>query len=362
MQLESLRVAQFRNLNQVEIDTDAPFVVFHGDNGQGKTNLIEAIGTLATLKSFRTHRVADQIQWGAASARIEGKIREEGHRRDLTVNLSKDGRKARIDGKSPKQLLDYFESIRAVVFAPEHVELVRGAPDQRRGFLDRGCFNSQAAYLNHFREFKRLLAQRAALLRGPAFSGPQMEVLEEQLALSGARVSTRRARFVEALANPFREVHTQLTGQQDVSIRYRSSLGEGSESERAENYLQLMRQRREEEHQRGSNLVGPQRDDLVLQLFEKNARHFASQGQARALVIALKLSELEIACKNGVKPLFLLDDLSSELDAKRRGKLLEILESKDLQVFISTTSLSILESYSEKIKQFRVDKGSVIEE
>ena len=360
MKLESLRVSQFRNLEDLEIETDARFVVFHGDNGQGKTNLIEAIGTLATLKSFRTHRVMDQIQWGSTQARIDGKILEEGHRRDLAVSLSKEGRKARVDGKSPKQLLDYFESIRAVVFAPEHVELVRGSPDQRRNFLDRGCFNSQAIYLDYFREFKRLLAQRAALLRSPAFTMPQMEVLEEQLALSGARVSTRRARFVEALVVPFRELHAQLTGQSDVSIRYRSSLGEGSESDQAENYLQLMHQRREEERHRGSNLVGPQRDDLVIQLSQKNARNFASQGQARALVISLKLSELEIACRNGVNPLFLLDDLSSELDAKRRGKLLEILESKDLQVFISTTSLSILESFSKKTKQFRVDKGSVI--
>ena len=274
MQLESLRVTQFRNLREIELDTQARFVVFHGDNGQGKTNLIEAIGTLATLKSFRTHRVMDQIQWGTTQARVEGKIREEGHRRDLTVSLSKEGRKARIDGKSPKQLLDYFESIRAVVFAPEHVELVRGAPDQRRNFLDRGCFNSQAIYLEYFREFKRLLSQRAALLRSQDFNLPQMEVLEEQLALSGARVSTRRARFVDALVHPFREVHSQLTGQQDVSIRYRSSLGEGEESAQAENFLQLMHQRREEERHRGTNLVGPQRDDLVIQLFEKNDNKF----------------------------------------------------------------------------------------
>ena len=359
MQLESLHISRFRNIDEVELDTTSRFVVFHGDNGQGKTNLIEAIGTLATLKSFRTHRVADQIQWGSSQASIRGKIRDEGHQRELKVLLNKEGRKARIDGKSPKQLVDYFDSIRAVVFAPEHVELVRGAPDQRRSFLDRGCFNTQSTYLDQFRTFRRLLSQRSALLRHPILDEIQLDILEEQLAFAGARISSRRQAFVRSLSVPFEKLHHQLTGQQDVGIRYRSCLGEGSESEQAQIFLELMKNRRAEERSRGNNLVGPQRDDLVIQLTSRNARNFASQGQARALVISLKLAELELACQRGAKPLFLLDDLSSELDAKRRGKLLRILEEKALQVFVSTTSLSILEDYAENSKQFQVVNGSI---
>jgi DNA replication and repair protein RecF len=359
VQLQSLQVRQYRNLQEIAVDTSAQFVVFHGDNGQGKTNLIEAICSLATLRSFRTHRVADQIRWGQDEAFISGKIEDEGHVRELRLKLNKNGRKSTIDGKSPANLSNYFESIRAIVFAPQHVELVRGAPQQRRDFLDRGCFTLQPHYLESFRTFKKLLSQRSALLRNQNFDLMQMEVLEDQLAVAGAYISIKRQRLVEGLVEPFVSVHTHLTGQSTVGIRYRSTLGEGDESERAEKFRMMMRERRDEEILRGSSLVGPQRDDLIVSLKEKNARAFASQGQSRALVIALKLAELDLAQKRGVYPLFLLDDLSSELDAIRRGRLVEILHEKAIQIFVSTTNLSILEKSVENMLQYQVVEGQI---
>jgi DNA replication and repair protein RecF len=123
----------------------------------------------------------------------------------------------------------------------------------------------------------------------------------------------------------------------------------------------MMGERRDEEILRGNSLVGPQRDDLVISLQDKNARAYASQGQSRALVIALKLAELDLAQKRGIHPLFLLDDLSSELDAIRRGRLVEILHEKAIQVFVSTTNLSILEKSVENILQYRVVEGQISE-
>jgi DNA replication and repair protein RecF len=360
VQLQSLQIQQFRNLEAIQVDTSAQFVVFHGDNGQGKTNLVEAVCALATLRSFRTHRVADQIRWGQDQAVISGTIRDEGHKRKLRLVLNKNGRKSTIDGKSPSNLANYFESIRAVVFAPQHVELVRGAPQQRRDFLDRGCFTLQPRYLESFRIFRRLLAQRSALLRGGRFDLAQMEVLEDQLACAGARISIKRQSLIEGLVEPFVSIHSRLTGQSTVGIRYRSCLGEGNESDRAEQFRQLMHTRREDEILRGSCLVGPQRDDLLVSLQEKNARAFASQGQSRALVIALKLAELDLAQKRGARPLFLLDDLSSELDAHRRARLVEILHEKALQVFVSTTNLSILEKRVENMLQYQVVEGQIV--
>ena len=359
MQLEKLQIQGYRNLREVSLDTSAQFVVFHGDNGQGKTNLIEAICSLATLKSFRTHRISDQIQWGASKAVVQGTISDQGHRRKLILSLSKEGRKATIDGKSPHRLAEYFESIRAVVFAPEHVDLIRGVPEGRRSFVDRGCFTLQPSYLSLVRDFKRLLSQRAVLLRLDRFDLTHMEVLEDQLARSGARISFKRRAFVQGLAEPFGELHTQLTGCSDVGIRYRGCLGEGSEEEQAEVYRHLLAEKRQDESLRGKNLVGPQRDDLLVSLNGQNARHFASQGQARALVLSLKLAELTLARRHGAKPLFLLDDLSSELDAKRRQKLVEILDEKALQVFVSTTNLKILEKGVENTLKYQVVEGSI---
>jgi len=357
--LKSLSLKNFRNFNELSLDTSAPFVVFHGDNGQGKTNLIEAICTLSTLKSFRSHRISEQIQWGHSEAEIRGVISDEGHHRELSVRLNKSGRKALLDGKPPEQLAEYFESIRAVVFAPEHVELVRGSPQQRRAFLDRGCFTQNPYYLHEFRSFRRLLDQRAALLRNAHFDLLLIESIEEKLAHYGARIAMKREAFIENLSGSFIDFHQALTGSLETNLEIKSCLGKGNLEEKTAVYTDLMAKKRIEERQRGSNLVGPQRDDLLIELNGKNARAFASQGQARALVLSMKLAELDLARKKGAKPLFLLDDLSSELDSKRRHCLLEILNEKTLQVFVSTTSLSVLEFPIKDSIEFQVFNGEI---
>ena len=282
VQLESLRVAQFRNLNQVEMTPMRPCGVSWRQRS-GKTNLIEAIGTLATLKSFEPTEWPIRFSGSGFCAMKE----RSGRKATGESDGQPEQRRSARPMESRPSSFDYFESIRAVVFAPEHVELVRGAPDQG-GIFGQGRFNSQAAYLNHFRGQETTRTESRAV-GGPAFSGPQMEVLEEQLALSGARVSTRRARFVEALANPS-ESHTAYgaTRRQHSLSR---SLGEGSESERAENYLQLMRQRREEEHQRGATWWVPSEMIWSSSSLKKMPATLRLR-DGGALVIALKLSEL----------------------------------------------------------------------
>ena len=355
MRLKSLKARNFRNLERVELETDAPFVVFHGPNAQGKTNLLEAVYVLSTLKSFRARRNKELIRWGEELAQVDGVVDDGILSREFSLKVDSKGRSGSVDGKPPRQLSRYFEGIRAVLFRPEDTEIVREGPDIRRKFVDRAAFTASATFLELAMAFKRLLSQKAALLRQPPVDPVSLEVFDEQLARAGARMVERRLRIVEELKEPFVELHGRISGHGDARLSYRTQL---DVQDLEASYAQLLADARRDEIRRGMNLVGPQRDDLVLQLDGRPARAYASQGQTRSLVLALKLAELLAARKRGARPLFLLDDLSSELDRFRTGRLVELLEELELQVLVTTTDPSVLDGASELLR-YRIDGGAV---
>lgn len=361
MKLTELRVEDWRNVESAELECDARFVVFHGPNAQGKTNLLEAVYALATLKSFRTRRNRELIRWGAERARVRGVIDDGDLARDLSLEVLPKSRQGRIDGKPPSMLADYFEGIRAVLFAPEDTALVRGEPALRRAFVDRAAFTASATFLEIAQTHKRLLDQRAALLRGFPVDRDLLTIFDGRLAQAGAQLVIRRRRLVAELAE-FTELHDRISGHGEATLAYRSCLPEGEDlGELAAAYLAALERTRESSIERGTNLVGPQRDDLELKLDGKPARAFASQGQTRSLVLALKLAELLAARARGARPLFLLDDLSSELDRLRRGRLVELVGDLDLQCFVTTTEPDVVRAgTSAEVRAYEVEEGRVI--
>lgn len=342
MRLLQLSAVDFRNLERVTVNTDARFVVFWGDNAQGKTSLLEAACALATLKSFRAHLNRELVRHGADLAQVQGLVDDGGCRRHFELQIDAAGRRGRVDGKPPRRLEEYFEHIRAVVFTPEDVRIVRGAPEHRRRFLDRAAFTAQATFLALARDFQQALDQKAALLRSRSPDPVALDAYDERLAAAGARLSARRARVVEELRGPFLEVYAAIAQREGVRLRYAARLGEGDEPALAARYHELLQRNRRAELERGGHLDGPQRDELELGLGEHGARAFASQGQARSIALALKLAELIAARRRGAHPLFLLDDLSSELDRLRTGRLVELLASLELQCLITTTDPALL--------------------
>jgi DNA replication and repair protein RecF len=360
VRLETLRVRDFRNLANVELETgSARFVVLHGPNAQGKTNLLEAVFCLATLKSFRTTRTRELIRWGQPAARIEGRVHDGTVRRRFELTLKPTGRTSRVDGKPPTQLAAYFEGIRAVLFAPEDIAVVRGGPEVRRRFVDRAAFTASASFLEVARTHKRLLDQKGKLLRQDRPDPVQLDVFDEQLALAGARLVERRVALIQELQAPFAELHGRIAGASKATLGYRSCLGQGSREELTQAYRELLEGARATELRRRMNLVGPQRDDLKLGVDGRPARAYASQGQARSVVLALKLAELLAARERGARPVFLLDDLSSELDQLRTGRLVRLLDELDLQVVVTTTDPAlVLRTLGEQAQPFAVAGGS----
>lgn len=348
MRLREVSVRDWRNARAVELTLGAPLTVLWGENGAGKTNLLEALAVLATWRSFRAVPWEQVVRHGQAAAAVAGRSESAlgSARIGLTLTAGAGGRlerQARLDGEPVREPGLFFARIRAVTFTPDDVQIVRGAPELRRRFLDRAAFNAAPAHLDRVRAFRRIQAQKAALLRSGRAREREIDAWDERLAEAGAELTRGRRWLVDALEGPLVALHRTLAGVA-VQARYRSAIA-GEEADPAalrERYLRLLFDARAEELRRGLNLVGPQRDDLELVLEEAGggflpARSFGSQGQVRTLALALKLAELQVAGAGGDPPLLLVDDLSSELDAGRLGRLVALIEALESQVVVTST-------------------------
>jgi DNA replication and repair protein RecF len=352
MRLNDLQVRDWRNAERVDLELGSDLVVLWGPNGAGKTNLLEAMAVLSTWKSFRTAPWEQVLRWGCGVATVHGEARSElgTARLGVVVGRGEGGvcqRRVRMDGEPVRDAGPYFDRLRAVTFTPDDVQIVRGGPEHRRRFVDRAAFNAWPAHLEQVRIYRRVLSQKAALLRSGRASRRELQAWDARLVPAGVAVVLGRVRLVRALEGPLREVHADLSGGVEVGVRYRSALldpGEPlpDEGRLGERYLALLHGARDEELRRGINLVGPQRDDLVLGLGQpgdrlESARSYGSQGQVRTLALALKLAELSVAGAGGDPPLLLVDDLSSELDAARLARLVSHIERLRSQVVVTTT-------------------------
>lgn len=345
MRLLALHAVGFRNLEPLELPTDATFVVVHGPNAQGKTNLLEAIYLMATLRPLRGRRRQELIGWGQEAASIAATVRGGDLTRRYALTITPTARTLRLDGKNA-DLSTWFEGIRAIAFTPSDGEIVLGGPSERRAWVDRAAFTKAPRHLEVVRGFRRCVSQKSAALKGRGADPLVLDALDEQFARAGARLIRRRLDILDELRPRVQRLHREIAGEEgpDVDLRYRSAaLSEGLDQVEAR-LRALLARARPEELRRRTTLVGPQRDDVGLLLGDRDARTFGSRGQVRSIVLALKLAELVAARDRGEVPLFLLDDLSSELDRARTRRLVATLGELGAQVFITTTDPGHLDS------------------
>jgi DNA replication and repair protein RecF len=347
VKLLSLHIQDFRNLARVEVAASPRATILLGENGQGKTNLLEAIYVLATLKPLRAVRLAELIRFGEARATVAGDFEGPGGVRTVGVQIAAGGRTAFLDGKPQEKLDGYFEGLAAVCFAPDDLLLVKGGPEGRRRFLDRAAFNRWPAVLGEAREYVRALRSRNAALRNAAadveasFRGP--------LVRAAARLLVRRRELILELAPRVRAAFAEISGPGAPEARfdYRPAAGmriDAGEAEIAARLAEILELRIERDREKGYTSAGPHMDDLVLALDGKGAKLYGSQGQQRALVLALKIAEIEnLRSAIGRPPLLLLDDVSSELDPAKNRYLLGYLAGLPAQAFLTSTDRRLLE-------------------
>jgi DNA replication and repair protein RecF len=366
LRLLSLHVQDFRNLGEVELRPSPRATILVGENGQGKTNLLEAVYFLTTLKPLRATRLQELVRFGAAQGGVAGDFDGPGGVRRVAVEVGPGGRTALLDGKPQDRLDAYFEGLAAVCFSPDDLLLVKGGPDGRRRFLDRAAFNRWPAVLAEAREYVRALRARNAALRAGA--ALVEESFRAPLVRAAARLLVRRRELVAELAPRVQLAFREISGPAAPEVRfaYRPAHGlglEGTEPELAAALSEILAARLERDREKGFTSAGPHADELTLALDGKGAKLFGSQGQQRALVLALKIAEIEnLRAALGRPPLLLLDDVSSELDPAKNRFLLTYLGGLEAQAFLTTTDRRLLDPAAGPDTLFYgVEKGAVSE-
>ncbi len=355
--LESLATHAFRNLVNGEHALSSAFNVFSGDNGQGKTNVLEAAYVLATSKSFRTSKLAELSLFGEALSGVRGRFREGAEARDQSMGLRGAARAPKIDGKRPKSLFEYAVRSPVVVFHPGEVALSMGPSAERRKLLDRVAAHLSPGLLSDLDAYRRAVRERQRALETRGTSARDLPDWEALVVEHGLRVQSVRRRAAEELGPRAEEGFARIgTPGLTLVATYAPHAPADEASFRA-----ALEASRAKDLSRGAATVGPHRDDLRLELGGHLAKGTASQGQHRAIVLALKSAEIEVVSSaRGVRPILLLDDVSSELDASRTEALFRFLGAHEGQVLLTTTRPELIAvGDAESRKDFRVEAGRI---
>jgi DNA replication and repair protein RecF len=345
-----LRVHCFRNYAEATVRFGPGLNIVYGQNAQGKTNLLEAIATIALTRSPRTTTVGDLLMWGHDAALAEAEVVRPPANLTLAARFQRDplsGRVTRtavVDGK-PRPARAVLGLCPIVLFWPEDLALVRGGPEGRRRFLDVILAQTDSQSAAHMSRYRRVLEQRNALLHQLRSGGGGRDALNgftSELAAHGAWLAQARSRLVVGLAPLAAASLHDLSGRRErITLRYAPAHTDAipddlAAAERA--LLETLHTRAGEEIARGITLAGPHRDDVAIDLDGRAARGSASQGQQRSIVLACKLAEVRyLQDRAGVAPVILLDDVLSELDPDRRAQLLALLAAGRNQVLVTTT-------------------------
>lgn len=362
MKVEYLSAVGIRNLASVQLEPSERFNVFVGNNGQGKTNMLEAIYAVSTLRSFRTTRLSDLIGFGNEQAKLAARVRKHDLSRVYEVELQSGARRVRLDGSAVRPIARYFGGFNIVVFTPEDLALPRGSPSERRRFLDRAVFNRSPEYLAAIQDYEKVLKHRNAVLKHSAGGGSQTKVddmlaiYDRQLAEFGKAVGVARLGYIAAIRPRLETAFNDISrSDRRVSVRYVSKTAELGVDE----FEAHLRQTRARDLATEATQSGPHRDDLVFEIDDRDAGGFASQGQLRALMLAWKTAELALLAEmHGDFPILLLDDVSSELDPERNAYLFEHLTAHAGQCFITTTSPSHVLLTRDR-SDYRIENGRI---
>jgi DNA replication and repair protein RecF len=365
MLLETLEIQNFRNLTgKASFGVGLNIIV--GENGQGKTNWLESIYVLANTKSFKTAKLQEAIRFECDdTAFIRGNVRQSVEiSRVLQVTLQGNTKTLSINGKK-EALNRYTGQLQALIFNAEEIETVRGTPEHRRKFLDSGIVSVFPPYVKTLSDYAKVVKQKNALLqtaRVNEFSLDKvtkvLEVWNDQLVSLASRIHKARVRYVERLNEVFAK---KLFSKEEISIRYASSLEEkGDISDYSALLADRLSLRVQAEYAAGYSLIGTHRDDLEILFDGRDLRKFGSSGQQRSAFLLMQLAIISVFhAQHGEYPLYLLDDIDSELDYNRIGQLLEFLEGKT-QTFITTSKEGFVKAFGEKSETLRIKNGSII--
>ena len=357
MHLAHLRLRDFRNYARLDVKFGPGFHLLLGDNAQGKTNILEAIYLMATLRSFRGVGGAQMIRHGQKGYFVGGKVIGQGER-EIKMYWSASERKLTLDGQPVRKLTEYLGALRTVVFCTEDLQLVKGTGRIRRRFLDLLLSQTHPTYLPLLRRYARALRSRNALLKQRGLDEAALDSFSRELVAAGEELIRLRRELAPRLSPLARLAYRRISNDaEELRLDYQPGV-------KTDFAIELAQSRTRERSFR-STLIGPHRDELQLRLNDRSAAQFGSEGQKRTLAIALKMAQAEyLTGLHGSPPILLLDDVMGELDAKRRAGLLPLLERTQVargQVFMTCTEENWPRELGRELHRWEVKEGTVQE-
>lgn len=362
MKIDSLSLMNFRNYETLNISF-GDLNIIYGLNGSGKTNIIEAIYTLALTKSFRINNDKVMIKKGKIKAKIKGNVLKNGDENTFGVEISNDGKVVTINGEKQDKVSDYVSKINVILFNPSDTRLIDEAPMIRRKLLNIEISQIYKEYLVILTNYQRILKQRNFYLRGMyvngSYTNTYLDILTKKLIEYGSIICKYREKFVDNINKYIASNYEKIFGSGTLKIRYVSTFKNKSEDDLIKRY----KDNYQKELSVGKTLEGIHHDDIVFVLDNNNLKEWGSEGQRKNAIISFKLAEISVINEiKGYYPILILDDLFSELDKEKVTNLLGMLD-RNVQTFMTTTDLkNISKKVIKDAKKFKVNDGILEEE
>ena len=348
MYIKKVKLENFRNYDNLEVEFKKDFNLIYGNNAQGKTNILEAIYLSAIGKSFQTNKDSEMIKIGKEKAKVEIEYETKDREGKITVEIA-DKKTFFINGIKQKKISDIIGKINIVLFYPDNIDIIKGGPAERRRFLDIMISQLKPNYIHILNKYLKTLDQRNAYLKQIKFdnkSKDMLEIWDERLSQLSYQIYTYRSEYIQKIKEKIKVIHNKITncGQQDEKIEISFISSGKSQKDFYENLLR----NRENDIRKGYTSTGSHRDDFDIYINDKKVNVYGSQGQQRTSVLSLKLTELNIIQDEIEEPpILLLDDFMSELDENRRNNLTNAIENN--QVFITCTDKILVEEKNNTI-------------
>jgi len=360
--IDQIFAYHFRNLKMIKFKPSSQINIFFGKNGQGKTNLLEAICLASSLKTIRSVRNRDLISFGKEQSHIKASISGQ-DAFTVEVDVFLQGKKVQIANKAIKSSSTINQKTAVVTFVPDDLNIVTGSASFRRHLLDQTASGFFPTYLALYRRFEKALLDRNRLLKSSMLDKAELEAFSEVFTQTAAPLIKARREAIQILRSEFIDTINEISaGIINADIAYECAIADSNEEE--EQIRKALHEKLEslkkEEIFRKTTLYGPHLDDICIQIDSHLARHIASRGQARAVILALKTAQINCtAALRNLTPILLLDDVMGELDPNNTKRLLNTIQHLGAQTFITTTHLNVLPSDFTNYQSFEIEAGEI---
>lgn len=374
MFIKNLKLINYRNYEDIEINFNSKKILFIGKNAQGKTNLLESIYYLSTLDSLRAKSDSELIKWGKDFCNIKAEIKKFDIDVDLDITINPPARKKlKVNGLSKNKSSDFISNLSTVCFTTNDLLLLRGTPDDRRKWLDIAISQIFPAYIDRLSKYNKIRTQKNNYLKNLKGNlntdTTLLDIWNEQLAITGSNIIFIRLNFLYEIFKVAKEKHKKISHNELLEISYNSTIIDdifcNEKYEKnieyiLEKFKAKLEEKKQEEIIRAQSIVGPHRDDVSYFINNVEAKKYASQGQQRTIVLSLKLAELElIKDKINTNAILLLDDVLAELDDLRQNFLLEAIGNETQTIITSVDTLHFKEEYLKDVEIFEIKNNGI---